>query len=121
MAFAGSALASLYLWYATPSSAIVVMIAASISYFFITSVALGVYLYTPEIYPTRARAVGFTTSAVWGRIASFIAPNVIAATLAASGLGAVFLCFGLVAAFGAVIAGIFVTETRFKVLEEISP
>ena len=121
MAFAGSSLAFFWLWYATPNSAATVMIAASIAYFFITFIAIGVYLYTPEIYPTRARAVGFTASAVWGRIASFIAPNAIAAVMATSGLGSVFLCFAVVAGVGAVVAGVFVTETRFKVLEEISP
>ena len=92
--------------------------ASSAAFFFISLISIGVYLYTPEIYPTRARAIGITSSACWGRIASFVAPNVVGALMGAWGLGSVFLCFAAVAAFAAVVAGVFVSETRFKVLEK---
>lgn len=62
-----------------------------------------------------------TTSACWSRIASFIGPNVVGAAMAAWGLNSVFLVFGAVAAVGAVVATIFISETRHKVLEQISP
>jgi putative MFS transporter len=121
MAFTGAAATFFWLWYANPSSAVTVMVAGSTAFFFISFISIGVYLYTPEIYPTRARAIGLTSSACWARIASFIAPNVVGALMGAWGLGSVFLGFAAVAAFAAVIAALFVTETRFKVLEEISP
>jgi len=35
-----------------------VLLLITISYFFVNAINLGVYLYTPELYPTRARALG---------------------------------------------------------------
>ena len=120
-AFVGAAALFFWVWYANPSSAIALLVASSAAFFFISLISIGVYLYTPEIYPTRARAIGITSSACWARIASFVAPNVVGALMGVWGLGSVFLCFAAVAAFAAVVAGVFVSETRFKVLEEISP
>ena len=120
-AFVGAAALFFWVWYANPSSAIALLVASSAAFFFISLISIGVYLYTPEIYPTRARAIGITSSACWARIASFVAPNVVGALMGAWGLGSVFLCFAAVAAFAAVVAGLCVSETRFKVLEEISP
>jgi hypothetical protein len=41
--------------------------------------------------------------------------------MGAWGLSSVFLGFAVAAFLGAIVAVLFVTETRFKVLEEISP
>jgi hypothetical protein len=41
--------------------------------------------------------------------------------LVGSGLPTVFLIFGLVAAFAAVISGLFLVETKGRILEELSP
>jgi MFS transporter, putative metabolite:H+ symporter len=121
MAFTGAAATFLWLWGANPSSPTTVMIAGSLAYFFINFISIGVYLYTPEIYPTRVRAIGLSASACWARIASFVGPNVIGALMGAWGLSSVFLGFAVAAFLGAIVAVLFVTETRFKVLEEISP
>ena len=84
-------------------------------------ISIGLYLYTPEIYPTRARAIGITSSACWARIASFFAPNVVGAVMASWGLSSVFLVFAAVAVFGGLVARLWMSETRLKVLEQISP
>jgi hypothetical protein len=41
--------------------------------------------------------------------------------MAAWGLGSVFIIFAAVAAVAAVVAGAFLSETRHKVLEVVSP
>jgi putative MFS transporter len=120
-AFVGATLFFVWLGYANPVSAETVLIVSSAAYFFISVISIGLYLYTPEIYPTRARAIGMTTAACWARIASFLGPNVVGAAMAAWGLGSVFIIFAVVAAIAAVVAGAFLSETRHKVLEVVSP
>lgn len=120
-AFAGAAVFFAWLGFVNPTSPLVVLAASSVAFFFISLISIGLYLYTPEIYPTRARAIGITSSACWGRIASFLAPNVVAAAMASWGLGSVFLVFAAVACVGALVAASWMSETRHKVLEVISP
>jgi len=120
-AFVGAAVFFLSLGQANPTSPVVVLVMSSAAFFFISLISIGLYLYTPEIYPTRARAIGMTTSACWGRIASFIGPNAVGAAMAAWGLNSVFLVFGVAATVGAVVAAVWMSETRHKVLELISP
>jgi putative MFS transporter len=120
-AFLGAAIFFFSLGQANPTSPVVVLVMSSAAFFFISMISIGLYLYTPEIYPTRARAIGMTTSACWSRIASFIGPNVVGAVMAAWGLNSVFLVFGVAAAVGAVVAAVWISETRNKVLELISP
>jgi putative MFS transporter len=120
-AFLGATVFFVWLGYTNPVSPETVLIVSSAAYFFISVISIGLYLYTPEIYPTRARAIGMTTSACWARIASFLGPNVVAAAIAAWGLGSVFIIFGAVSAVAAVVAGACLSETRHKVLEVVSP
>ncbi|HTJ26058.1 MAG TPA: MFS transporter [Candidatus Limnocylindria bacterium] len=81
-----------------------------------------VYLYTPELFPTRMRVWATTTSASVCRIASTIAPAVVGVFLAsAGGIGAVFVMFGIDLAIGLVIFARFAIETKGLVLEELAP
>jgi putative MFS transporter len=120
-AFAGAAACFFWLGLANLALPLTVLVMSSAAFFFISLISIGLYLYTSEIYPTRARAIGMTTSACWSRIASFIGPNVVGAAMGAWGLNSVFLVFGAAAAVGAVVAGGWITETRHKILEQISP
>jgi putative MFS transporter len=122
LAFFAGAVPLFVLWLRGGSStAVDVMVYASLSYALINTLALGLYLYTPEIYPTRARAIGSGAATAWLRIASMIGPFMIGAILPQGGLGTVFLVFGLAAVTGGVIAVLFTLETRGRVLEELSP
>jgi putative MFS transporter len=87
----------------------------------VATMSLAVYLYTPELYPTRSRALAVGTATAWLRLASIIGPNIVAMMVVRDGLPAVFLGFGLVALSAAVIVGLFAVETKARVLEEISP
>jgi len=121
-AFLAGAVPLFVLWLrGTGNSASDVMIYASLSYAMINTLALGLYLYTPEIYPTRVRAIGSGAATAWLRVASMIGPFMIGAILPQTGLGTVFLVFGIAAAIGGTVATLFTLETRGRVLEELSP
>jgi MFS transporter, putative metabolite:H+ symporter len=96
------------------------IVLSTLSYGLIGSIAAVVYLYTPEIYPTRMRAVGTGVATSWLRIASAIGPTIIGFMLGkGGGVDAVFLMFAAVAIIG-LIAATRMIETRNLQLEEIS-
>jgi putative MFS transporter len=97
-----------------------VILLASTSFLFITSNSMLVYLYTPEIYPTRLRTLGTGAASAWLRVASAAGPLVVGPILASYGVAGVFLLFGLIAVSGVGFA-LGVTETRGRRLEDISP
>jgi putative MFS transporter len=92
----------------------------TIAYFFVSTINIGVYLYTPELYPTRVRALGVGTATAWLRFASMIGPTGVGYMIA-GGISSVFLWFGVVAAIAAIITAAFAVETKGRVLEEVSP
>jgi len=113
--------------YPTPSAE-QVLTCVTISYFFLSTINIGVYLYTPELYPTRVRALGVGTATAWLRFASMIGPTIVGMIIGAQltpaqapDVPTVFLAFGAVAAVAAVITGLFAVETKGRVLEEASP
>jgi len=80
-----------------------------------------IYLYTPELYPTRMRAWATSITSSLNRVASFIAPAIVGLLLGAHlGLGSVFAVFGLAALIGLIVMATFGIETKQRVLEEIS-
>ena len=128
LAFFGAALALCALaFYPTPSAE-QVLTCVTIAYFFVSTINIGVYLYTPELYPTRVRALGVGTATAWLRLASMIGPAMVGWMIGARLTPAqvpdvpkVFLAFGAVALVAAVITGLFAVETKGRVLEEASP
>jgi putative MFS transporter len=96
-----------------------VIIFSTLSYGLIGSIAAVVYLYTPEIYPTRMRAIGTGVATSWLRIASAIGPTLIGFMLAKGGVDTVFLMFAGVAVVG-LVAATKMIETRNLRLEEIA-
>jgi MFS transporter, putative metabolite:H+ symporter len=93
----------------------------TLSYFFIGFLLTGLYVYIPETYPTRMRALGTGAASSWLRIASIVGPSAVGLILSHGGIGTVFLMFGLVSLAGAVVVVLMMIETRRKILEEISP
>jgi putative MFS transporter len=99
-----------------------VLLWSSLAYLWISAVSLTAYLYTPELYPTRVRALGVGVASAWLRIASILGPFVVSAVISGTGqITIVFLIFGAVALAGGLIVALFGVETRNKVLEEFSP
>jgi putative MFS transporter len=120
-AFAGAAAALLTLWWIGPSSAERILIFAILTNLCISTLSLALYLYTAELYPTRVRALGTSTGTAWLRLASILGPSVVGSVLASGGLGDVFLVFGAVVLVASIVVALFATETKARVLEEISP
>ncbi len=119
-AFAVNAIALGALFVLGPDSPQRVLAFVSSGYFFVSVLSIGVYVYTPELYPTRTRAVAVGTATAWLRFASILGPSIVGA-IVGSGLGNVFLLFAAVAVLGAVITGVFAVETKGRILEDISP
>jgi putative MFS transporter len=97
-----------------------VMILATLGYGLIGSVNAVLYLYTPEIYPTRMRAIGTGLATSWLRIASAVGPALVGFMVDAKGIHSVFLMFAGVSIVGALAATCMV-ETSDRSLEEIAP
>ena len=97
-----------------------VVIFATLSYGIIGSTNAVLYLYTPEIYPTRMRAIGTGLGTSWLRIASAAGPALVGFMVEKRGPGAVFLMFAGISVVGA-LAATRMIETRDRPLEEIAP
>ena len=96
-----------------------VIVLSTLSYGLIGSIAAVVYLYTPEIYPTRMRAIGTGVATSWLRIGSAIGPTLVGFMLGRGGVDSVFLMFAAVALVG-LLAATRMIETRNLRLEEIA-
>ena len=97
-----------------------VIVLVTVSYGIVGSVNAVLYLYTPEIYPTRMRAIGTGAATCWLRLASAVAPVLVGYLVGARGTAAVFLMFAAAGVVGA-LAAIAMLETRNRPLEELSP
>jgi len=98
---------------------IALMVLGTLAYGIIGSTNAVLYLYTPEIYPTRIRAIGTGLATSWLRLASMIAPILVGGLVEAEGIAAVFLMFAGVSVVG-IIASTQMIETRNRRLEDIA-
>ncbi|UOF91680.1 MFS transporter [Fodinisporobacter ferrooxydans] len=108
------------LWLSGAKSPTGVIYLGSTAYGAIGTITVLLYLYTPEIYPTRMRAIGTAFATAWLRLASAIAPTIVGFILGARGITSVFILFACVTVLGALLA-LRMIETREKMLEEIAP
>jgi MFS transporter, putative metabolite:H+ symporter len=92
----------------------------TLSYGIVGSVNAVLYLYTPEIYPTRMRAIGTGSATCWLRLASAAGPLLVGYLVSERGTGAVFLMFAAAGVVGA-LAATLTLETRNRRLEDIAP
>ncbi|MDX2562173.1 MFS transporter [Streptomyces sp. TX20-6-3] len=93
---------------------------ASCTTFFLYAINAGLYLYSPELYPTSNRARGAAFGGVWNRLGVILGPVTVGAIIGAGGsLSLVFAQLAVVAAVGAAIA-CFAVETKGRTLEELN-
>lgn len=97
-----------------------VIAGVTLGYGVMSTVNTVLYLYTPEIYPTRIRAIGTAAATCWLRAASAAGPAIVGAMMVAYGIGSVFAIFAAIALVGAVAAS-HAVETRNRRLEDIAP
>jgi putative MFS transporter len=88
--------------------------------FFLFGMWAVLYTYTPELYPTSARATGSGFASAVGRIGSLLGPLVTGLVFPITGQGGVFALGALCFAVAAGVVWLFGMETRGKTLEELS-
>ncbi len=120
LAFFCAGLACLGVWYLGASPVAAVVVLTCVTAFFVNSIAMVVFLHTPEIYPTRMRALATSAASSWLRMASIAAPAFIAFTMGRTSLAVVFLGLGSVAWVAVIVAAMFTEETKGRVLEDIA-
>ncbi len=103
------------------STAVEVLTLATMAYAILQTIAFSLYLYSAELYPTRLRAVGTGIGSAWLRAGSSIGPMLVGWIVGDFGIRYVFAAFAAVALAGGVVTMLFATETRGRVLEELSP
>jgi putative MFS transporter len=119
VSFAAGALMLGMLGFFGAHSVVAVIALVTVSYGIVGSANAVLYLYTPEIYPTRMRAIGTGAATCWLRLASAAAPLLVGYMVAAGGIRSVFLMFAGVAVIGT-LAAAFMLETRNRPLEDIA-
>ncbi|MFE5591714.1 MFS transporter [Streptomyces sp. NPDC056549] len=97
-----------------------VAVFASCTTFFLYAINAGLYLYSPELYPTSNRAKGAAFGGVWNRVGVILGPVTVGAIIGAG--GSLSLVFAQLAAVGAVGAAIacFAVETKGRTLEQLN-
>ncbi|MCX5414589.1 MFS transporter [Streptomyces sp. NBC_00059] len=119
-AFVGTVLSLGVLAVAGATSGGQVALFASCTTFFLYAINAGLYLYSPELYPTFNRAKGAAFGGLWNRIGVILGPVTVGAIIGAGGsLALVFAQLAVVGVVGAVIAW-FAVETKGKTLEELN-
>ena len=88
--------------------------------FFMFGMWCVIYAYTPELYPTRSRATGAGIASSVGRIGSIIGPVGLGIILPVTGQGGVFAIGAGCFVISALTIALMGTETKGKVLEEVS-
>jgi putative MFS transporter len=97
-----------------------VIIAGAFMQFFFFGMWSVLYAYSPELFPTRARATGCGTASGWGRVGALIGPSVIPLVIASYGVSAVFTLGAVAFALAALDVLLLGPETKGRVLEDIS-
>lgn len=120
--FAGTAIAAWFLGHAGSTNE--VLLFGCLIYFFSLGAWGCVYAYTPEVYPTAARASGSGWAAAFGRLGAFLAPLIVPVIYnfygAKTGFTYVFVMLTVVFALVSIIVAVFGKETMGKSLEEIN-
>ncbi len=103
------------------TSAVQVLVLASLAYAIVQTVTFSLYLYSAEIYPTRLRALGTGAGSAWLRLGSSAGPMLVGFIMSAMGIQYVFATFAVILLIGALLTVFFAVETKGKALEELSP
>ncbi|MFJ8884826.1 MFS transporter [Streptomyces sp. NPDC102402] len=119
-AFVGTTLSLAVLAVAGATSGGQVAVFASCTTFFLYAINAGLYLYSPELYPTSNRARGAAFGGLWNRLGVILGPVAVGAVIGAGGgLALVFAQLAVIGTVGVVIAW-FAIETKGRTLEELN-
>ncbi len=79
------------------------------------------YLYTPELFPTRMRALGSSVGGALNRLGVILGPLLVGAVYAGGHLSIVFVMLAGVSLVGMLAAALGAEETSGRRLEDVSP
>jgi putative MFS transporter len=96
------------------------LITGSIMQFFFFGMWSALYAYTPEVFPSRARATGCGTASAMGRAGALLGPLLVPFVLQRYGAEVAFAMAAVFFLLGGVIVLVLGPETRNKVLEDVS-
>lgn len=111
--------ASAYL-YGSVSGSVAVIAAGSLMQLAFMAMWAGIYTYTPELFPTNARATGAGTASTAGRLGAIIGPALLPTVLLAWGYTGTFALLAGIFFAAALLVLALGPETRGRVLEEVS-
>ncbi|MDI6812301.1 MAG: MFS transporter [Desulfitobacteriaceae bacterium] len=114
----GSAIAAYF--YGTAGSVTTLIAFGLCMQFFLFGMWSSIYAYTPELYPTRARATGAGFASALGRLGSLLGPYIVGVLLPITGHTGIFTLGAASFVVAALVVLLFGVETKGKVLEEIS-
>ncbi|MFM9367839.1 MFS transporter [Streptomyces sp. Da 82-17] len=117
----GAAAVLLLLSWLGANTPVQVLVWSSLAAVFFFGSNICLYVYTPELFPTRMRALGSSVGGAFNRLGVILGPIAVGAVYAGGEIGTVFLVLGGVALAGAVVAGLGAEETAGRRLEEVSP
>lgn len=122
LSFLITALALTAIWAMGQPDAAYFMALAAVALMTISATQVGLWTYTPEIYPTNARSLGTGVASSWARLASMLGPTLVGLLFSFGGaMSTVFLGFALAGFLGAAAVLLFGTETAGQTLEQLSP
>lgn len=85
----------------------------------IQAMAVGLYTYTPEMFPTDVRSTGMGLTYGVGRLANVLGPFVVSALFEAQGYGSVFVYIAACWLAVSAVVGLFGTSTTGRPLEAL--
>lgn len=119
--FAAAALCLLVLGLSASGTAVGVLIWTSLAAVFLFGCNICLYLYTPELFPTRIRALGASMGGAMNRLGIVLGPIVVGAIYAGGAIGTVFVTLAAVAVAGSLTAAGGAEETSGRSLEDVAP
>ncbi|MHB1654032.1 MAG: MFS transporter [Desulfitobacteriaceae bacterium] len=114
----GSAVSAYF--YGTAGNVTALIVFGLCMQFFLFGMWSSLYAYTPELYPTRARATGAGFASAIGRLGSLLGPYIVGVVLPITGHSGVFTLGALSFVIAALVVLLLGEETKGRVLEEIS-
>lgn len=106
-------------FYGTVDNTMVMIVFGLLMQFFLFGMWCVLYAYTPELYPTHARATGSGFASSVGRLGALLGPSLIGWILPFGGQFGVFTMAAAALAIAALAVYFLGEETKGKVLEEI--